>query len=44
MDHRDVNKDSHQADEESVKAGDEVALMEISFKNIIEIFTDTQMS
>ena len=44
MDHRDVNEGSHQTDEEAVKAGDEVALIEISFKNIIEIFTDTQMS
>ena len=44
MDHRDVNEGSHQTDEEAVHSGDEVALVEISFRNIIEIFTDTQMS
>ena len=44
VDHRDVNEGSHQTDEEAVHSGDEVALVEISFRNIIEIFTDTQMS
>ena len=31
-DHRDVDKGSHQADEEAVQTGDEVALMEIFFE------------
>ena len=31
-DHRDVDKGSHQADEEAIQTGDEVALMEIFFE------------